>query len=88
MNSAPILTIWDLDNKIEINFFKGGNFEVTLEDGSPETGHCRFENDQLVLEFQSGIVTVNADEVFTYTSVTNAQVYQFKMSQAEIDTLK
>ena len=86
--AAPILTIWDLDNKIEINFFKGGNFEVTLEDGSPETGHCRFENDQLVLEFQSGIVTVNADEVFTYTSVTNAQVYQFKMSQAEIDTLK
>ena len=37
---------------------------------------------------RSGRVTVNADEVFTYTSAATVQVYQFKTSQAEIDMLK
>ena len=86
--ATPILTVSDLENKIEIKFYKSGNFVVTMEDGSKEKGTYAFENGQLVLNCASGKVTVNADEEFTYTSVPKSLSYQFKLSQTEIDTLK
>ena len=59
-----------------------------MENGDKEKENYVFENDQMMLDCASGRVTVNADEVFTYTSAATVQVYQFKTSQAEIDMLK
>ena len=88
-SAAPILTLKIQDGEVRIDFYRNGSFVVTLEDGSKEKGTYAFENDQLVLNCGSGKVQINADEPFTYTSSADAsRTYQFKMSQADIETLK
>lgn len=88
-SAGPILTLKIQDGKVRIDFYRNGSFVVTLEDGSKEKGTYAFENDQLVLNCGSGKVQINADEPFTYTSSADAsRTYQFKMSQADIETLK
>ena len=61
---------------------------VTMEDSSKERGTWTFKDGQLILHCATDDVTVIADEPFTYTSARSAQSYQFKLSQADFETLK
>ena len=81
-----LLTLNDLDNKIKLRAFKGGNFVAEMESGNPsESGSFIRQGDRLILADSNNQQTpVNADGTFTYTSVENPSLsYRFAMNEEQ-----
>jgi hypothetical protein len=88
--AEPILKVKDLENKIEIKFFKDKTFIATMENGTKESGTFSFKDGKLVLKLGSNNeIEASEDNTFVYTSKNDStKMYRFKLTDSQIDTLK